>query len=58
VVGLKTGYTPEAGLTLVTLARVGDAEVLGVLLGSENRRDDARMLLDYSFAQLGVKIDK
>lgn len=58
VVGLKTGYTPEAGLTLVTLARVGDAEVMGVLLGSENRRDDARLLLDYSFAQLGVKVDK
>lgn len=55
VVGFKTGYTPEAGLTLVTLARVGGYEVLGVLLGSENRREEAKELLDYSFQKLGVK---
>ncbi len=54
VVGFKTGYTPEAGLTLVTIARRGNHEVLGVLLGCENRRDDAKLMLDYSFAQLGV----
>ena len=54
VVGFKTGYTPEAGLTLVTLARKGGKEVLGVLLGSTDRRDDARALLDYSFKKLGV----
>ena len=59
VVGFKTGYTPEAGLTLITLARksghdlpAGRQEVLGVLLGSENRRDEARELLDYSFREL------
>lgn len=52
VVGFKTGYTPEAGLTLITLARKEGHEVVGVLLGSENRRDEARELLDYSFAQL------
>jgi D-alanyl-D-alanine carboxypeptidase len=34
VLGLKTGYTPEAGLTLVTLARQNGKEVLGVLLGA------------------------
>ncbi len=54
VVGLKTGYTPEAGLTLVTLARKGNHEVLGVLLGATDRRDDAKALLDYSFSKLGV----
>lgn len=53
VVGLKIGYTPDAGLTIVTLARKGDSEVLGVLLGSEDRREEARKLLDYSFAELG-----
>ena len=53
VIGLKTGYTPEAGLTLVTLARIGNNEVLGVLLGAVNRRDDAKALLDYSFKKLG-----
>lgn len=52
VVGLKTGFTPEAGLTLVTLARSGNREILGVLLGATNRRDDAKSLLDYSFAKL------
>ena len=56
VLGLKTGYTPEAGLTLVTLARRGDREVLGVLLGATNRRDDAKVLLDYSFKNLGLEI--
>lgn len=52
VVGFKTGYTPEAGLTLITLARKDGQEVVGVLLGSESRRDEARELLDYSFAKL------
>ena len=49
VVGFKTGYTPEAGLTLITLCRKDGHEVIGVLLGSEDRRDEARELLDYSF---------
>lgn len=52
VVGFKTGYTPEAGMTLITLARKNGHEVIGVLLGSESRRDEARELLDYSFKQL------
>ncbi|MCL5784905.1 MAG: D-alanyl-D-alanine carboxypeptidase [Patescibacteria group bacterium] len=54
VVGFKTGYTPEAGLTLVTLARRGGHQVLGVILNSQDRRDEARELLDYSFKNLGV----
>ncbi|MBI2314734.1 D-alanyl-D-alanine carboxypeptidase [Candidatus Daviesbacteria bacterium] len=53
VIGFKTGYTPEAGLTLITLARKDNHEVIGVLLGTENRRDEARELLDYSFNKLG-----
>jgi D-alanyl-D-alanine carboxypeptidase (penicillin-binding protein 5/6) len=53
VMGLKTGFTPEAGLTLVTLAKKGDAEVIGVLLNCTSRRDDAQKLLDYSFKKLG-----
>lgn len=58
VVGLKTGYTPEAGLTLVTLARHSGHEVLGVVLGSNDRRAEAKMLLDYSFKKLGVEVDE
>lgn len=52
VKGFKTGYTEEAGLTLITLAEKNGHQVLGVLLNSENRRDEARLLLDYSFAKL------
>lgn len=52
VVGFKTGNTPEAGLTLITLARIDGHEVIGALLGSGNRRDEARELLDYSFGKL------
>lgn len=51
VVGFKTGFTPEAGLTLVTLVRKNGYEVLGVILGTENRREEAKELLDYSFSQ-------
>lgn len=54
VLGFKTGFTPQAGLTLVTVARKGDKQVLGVILGSTSRRDDAKVLLDYSFKQLGL----
>lgn len=56
VIGFKTGFTPEAGLTLVTLAQRDGYEILGVLLNSENRREEARELLDYSFKKLGVSI--
>ena len=52
VVGFKTGFTPEAGLTLITLARKDGKEVIGVFLNSPSRRDEARMLLDYSFAKI------
>lgn len=48
VVGFKTGFTPEAGLTLITLYADRDREIVGVILGSENRRDEARQLLDFS----------
>lgn len=53
VVGFKTGYTPASGLTLITLARKDGHEIIGVLLGSTNRRDEARQLLDYSLKKLG-----
>lgn len=52
VMGFKTGYTPEAGLTLVTLAEKNGHRILGVLLNSENRREEARELLDYSFKSI------
>lgn len=54
VVGFKTGFTPEAGMTLITLARKNGEEIIGILLGSASRRDEARELLDYSFKKLGI----
>ena len=56
VKGIKPGFTPEAGLCLVTLAENGGHTILAVILGSENRRDEMAKLLDYSFETLGVKI--
>ncbi len=55
VLGLKTGYTPEAGLTLITLAEKNGHKIIGVILNSENRREEAKELLDYSFKKLGVQ---
>ena len=52
VVGFKTGFTPEAGLALITLCRKDSHEVLGIILGTEDRRDEAKELLDYSFERL------
>jgi len=54
VVGFKTGYTPEAGLTLVTVVKRKNQTIISVLLGSENRRDDAKKLLDFITGQLGI----
>lgn len=54
VVGFKTGYTPEAGLTLITLIRKEGHEIIGILLGSGSRRDEAREILDYSFKELNI----
>lgn len=51
VFGVKTGYTPEAGLCLVTYLRYERHELIGIILGSDNRREEMKELLDY-----GLKI--
>lgn len=53
VKGVKTGYTPEAELCLVTYLEHGKHKIIGVLLGSNNRRDEMKQLLDYSLKLLG-----
>lgn len=53
VKGVKLGYTPEAGLCLVTYIEYDGHKVLGVLLNSEKRREEMRALLDYSLTTLG-----
>lgn len=54
VAGVKPGYTPQAGLCLVTLAENGGHQILAVILGSKNRREEMIKLLDYSFGFLGI----
>ncbi len=54
VKGVKTGYTPEAGLCLVTYLEYGGHRIIAVLLGSENRRQEMKDLLDYSLRSIGV----
>ena len=54
VKGVKTGYTPEAGLCLVTYLDYGGHNIIGVILNSSNRRDDMKELLDYSLKKLGT----
>lgn len=54
VKGVKTGYTPEAGMCLVTYLEYKGHRIIGVILNSENRREEMRNFLDYSLQQLGI----
>ena len=51
-IGIKTGYTPEAGGVLVAGAKRGDTELISVVMKStaEGRFADSIALLDYAFA--------
>lgn len=55
VFGVKTGYTPEAGLCLVTYLRYERHELIGIILGSDNRREEMKELLDYGLKIQGIK---
>lgn len=54
VKGVKTGFTPEAGLCLVTYLDYKGHKIIGILLNSENRRGEMKMLLDYSLKTYGI----
>ncbi len=54
VKGLKDGYTPEAGLCLVTYLDYKGHKMIGIILGSENRRQEMKDLLDYSLTKQGI----
>lgn len=50
-IGVKTGYTTQAGQCLVSAARRGDREIIAVTLGSGmSIWDEAAALLDYGFS--------
>ncbi len=57
VLGVKTGYTEEAGLCLVTYAENEGKGIIGVVLKSVDRRMDMIKLLDYGYSSFGIKID-
>ncbi len=46
VVGIKTGYTNQAGACLIARAKKNDKDILLVMLNSENRWQTAKMALD------------
>jgi D-alanyl-D-alanine carboxypeptidase (penicillin-binding protein 5/6) len=54
VKGVKTGYTPEAGYCLITYLEYKEHKIIAVLLGSENRRQEMKDILDYSLKQEGL----
>ena len=54
VKGVKTGYTPEAGLCLVTYLEYKNHKIISILLGSDNRREEMKQILDYSLKEEGV----
>ena len=54
VVGIKTGWTGDAGYCMVGEADRGGHRLLAVLLGAPQMIDDTARLLDWGFLQEGV----
>lgn len=54
VKGVKDGYTPEAGLCLVTYLDYSGHKIIGIILGSNNRRQEMKDLLDYSLKSINI----
>lgn len=53
-IGVKTGYTNQALLTLVAAAERDRRRLYAVVLGSDDHFADATALLDYGFAEFGA----
>ncbi|QHW35377.1 D-alanyl-D-alanine carboxypeptidase [Paenibacillus rhizovicinus] len=56
--GIKNGYTGDSGFTLVTSAKRGDLELIGVLLKSPTKSalyKDMTKLLDYGFQHFDLQ---
>lgn len=54
VIGMKTGYTGEAGLVLVTTADQDGRRLIGVVMGSDDHFFDTRQLLEWGFDTYGL----
>jgi serine-type D-Ala-D-Ala carboxypeptidase (penicillin-binding protein 5/6) len=57
VSGIKTGYTEEAGLCLLSYATNGGHRLAGVVLNSTDRKGDMILMLDHGFGTLGVTVE-
>lgn len=55
--GIKPGFTWNAGWCLVTYAENNNVKLLGIILGSEDRRGEMKELLDYGFGNYGIKVE-
>lgn len=53
VKGVKTGFTYEAGMCLISYLEHDGKKIIAVILNSENRRQEMKDLLDYSLTVLG-----
>jgi D-alanyl-D-alanine carboxypeptidase len=49
VTGIKTGFTSQAKGSLILRARRGNGEIVTIVLGSDNREEDSRKLLEWIF---------
>lgn len=57
-IGVKTGTTDEAGECLVTVVERASGKMLSVVMGSQDRVLDARLLLDYAYGNFAeIRID-
>lgn len=54
VKGVKTGYTDEAGLCLVTYLEHENHRIVGIVLNAQNRREEMKEMLDYTLKALGA----
>lgn len=55
VKGVKTGFTPEAGMCLVTYLTYDNHKIIGIILNSEDRRGEMKTMLDHSLMSLGIQ---
>lgn len=58
VKGVKTGFTYEAGMCLITFLDYEGHQIIAVILNSQNRREEMANLLDFSLRQLGIEPPK
>lgn len=55
VKGVKTGFTNEAGMCLITYLEYEGHKIIAVVLNSTNRREEMKQLLDFSLESLEIE---